>query len=217
MVGNLILRCIMEIVEVLALLQEICMVNHNQVPQLQDLVNMLSYKRFLSQAPICMEHHNQLGITCTRFSWRTVVKQEWRFMLKLSRMLAMVNPREMMTILNMVVVQLKMLQVQVQGRMDQNMNHQGRLLILRQMSQYLIMNPVRFLACADAKGEENMFDDKLRNEDTTWRHSKDKDDRVAADLSSTPQGSKELKIKRFTSITQGRVYFKGEFVNTLPK
>ena len=75
----------------------------------------------------------------------------------------------------------------------------------------------RFLACADAKSKENMFDDKLRNEDTTWRHSKDKDDRVAADLSSTPQGSKELKIKRFTSMTQWRVHSKGEFVNTLPK
>ena len=39
----------------------------------------------------------------------------------------------------------------------------------------------RFLACADSKGKENMVDDKLRNEDTTWRHSNDEDDRVAAD------------------------------------
>ncbi|KAJ0614947.1 hypothetical protein HanIR_Chr02g0068311 [Helianthus annuus] len=48
------------------------------------------------------------------------------------------------------------------------------------------------------------------------QHGSSQDDRVTADHSSTPQGSKELKNKRFTSITQGRVYFKGEFVNTLP-
>ncbi|KAJ0614193.1 hypothetical protein HanIR_Chr02g0059691 [Helianthus annuus] len=86
---------------------------------------------------------NLLSIVVQQFSWRTVVKQERRFMLKLSRMLAMVSPQEMMTILNMAVVQLKMLQVQVQARIDLNMNHQGRLLILRQMSQYLRENPVR--------------------------------------------------------------------------
>ncbi|MFS7986244.1 hypothetical protein Hanom_Chr11g01008051 [Helianthus anomalus] len=49
---------------------------------------------------------------------------------KLSRMSAMVSPREMLIVLNMVVVQLKMLQfqlkmlqVQVQAKMDLNMNH----------------------------------------------------------------------------------------------
>ncbi|KAJ0561076.1 hypothetical protein HanHA300_Chr06g0218741 [Helianthus annuus] len=71
---------------------------------------------------------------------------------KLSRMSAMMSPWEIMTILNMAVaqlkilqVQLKMVQAQVQARMDQNMNHQGRLLILRQMSQYLRVNPVSFI------------------------------------------------------------------------
>ncbi|KAM0010300.1 hypothetical protein Hdeb2414_s0077g00777091 [Helianthus debilis subsp. tardiflorus] len=92
-------------------------------------------------------------------------------MLKLSKMPAMVNPREIMTVLNMTVVQTKtfqlqlkmsQLQVQVQARMDLNVNHQGRLLILMQIGQHLRVIPVRFLACADAKGEENMFDDKLR-------------------------------------------------------
>ncbi|KAJ0501041.1 hypothetical protein HanHA300_Chr11g0396281 [Helianthus annuus] len=84
-----------------------------------------------------------MSIVIRQFSWRTMVKQERRFMLKLLKMSAMVSPREMMTVLNMAVVQLKMLQVQVQARMDQNMNQQGRLLILRQMSHYLRANPVR--------------------------------------------------------------------------
>ncbi|KAJ0604046.1 hypothetical protein HanHA300_Chr02g0045221 [Helianthus annuus] len=130
------------------------MVNHNQVPQLQDLVNMLSYKRFFSQAPICMEHHNQLpqskAIGLLEYHHfliqTTMVKQKRRFMLKLSRMSAMVTPREMTTVLNMAGVRLKMVQVRVQARMDQNMNQQGKLLILRQMSQYLRTNPVRLSA-----------------------------------------------------------------------
>ncbi|KAJ0856502.1 hypothetical protein HanRHA438_Chr13g0579141 [Helianthus annuus] len=87
---------------------------------------------------------NLLSIVIRQFSWRTVVKQERRFMLKLSRMLAMLSLREMMTVLNMAVVQLKMLQVQ--ARMDLNLNHRGRLLILRQVSQQLRVNPVKYMS-----------------------------------------------------------------------
>ncbi|KAJ0616568.1 hypothetical protein HanIR_Chr02g0092001 [Helianthus annuus] len=67
----------------------------------------------------------------------------------------------------------------------------------------------------NSKGLENMVDDKLRNEDTTRRCSKDEDDRVAADHH---QHLKDLKLlnKSFTSITQGGAYVKGELVNTLP-
>ncbi|MFS7914351.1 hypothetical protein Hanom_Chr02g00152351 [Helianthus anomalus] len=57
---------------------------------------------------------------------------------------------------------------------------------------------------------------KLWNEDTMRRRSKDEDDRVAADHHQTPQGSHFIKIKFFTSITQGGAYVKGELVNTLP-
>ncbi|KAJ0515294.1 hypothetical protein HanHA300_Chr10g0379061 [Helianthus annuus] len=59
---------------------------------------------------------------------------------------------ETMTVLNMTVVQLKtfqlqlkmlQLQVQFQARMDLNVNHQGRLLILMQKGQHLRVIPVR--------------------------------------------------------------------------
>ncbi|KAJ0484856.1 hypothetical protein HanOQP8_Chr14g0522161 [Helianthus annuus] len=107
------------------------MVNHNQLPQ-SKAIGLPGYHYLLIQT--------------------TVVKQELRFTPKLSRMSALMSPREMMTILNMAVAQLKMLQVQlkmvqaqVQARMDQNMNHQGKLLILRQMSHYLRANPIRSL------------------------------------------------------------------------
>ncbi|KAF5783327.1 hypothetical protein HanXRQr2_Chr11g0506621 [Helianthus annuus] len=167
------------------LLQEICMVNHNRVPHLQDLLNMLSYKRFLSQAPICMEHHNQLGIMCTRvrvechlgfspphrqvtlhhqksiyginllsivirqFSWRTVVKQEQRFMLKLSRMSAMLSPREMMTVLNMTVAQLKMFQAQLKMVQISSSSEDGseyestREVVDSEANESISVNPVR--------------------------------------------------------------------------
>ncbi|MFS7952211.1 hypothetical protein Hanom_Chr07g00604311 [Helianthus anomalus] len=52
-----------------------------------------------------------LSIVVRQYSWGTVVKQEMRFMPKLSRMSAMVSPQEIMIVLKMVVVQLKMLQI----------------------------------------------------------------------------------------------------------
>ncbi|MFS7939001.1 hypothetical protein Hanom_Chr05g00446481 [Helianthus anomalus] len=69
------------------------MVNQYQLRQLQYLLNMLSYKRLLSQAPICMVNHNQLPqskaiglLEYHHFLIQTTVKQELRFMPKLSRM-----------------------------------------------------------------------------------------------------------------------------------
>ncbi|KAJ0560567.1 hypothetical protein HanHA300_Chr06g0212801 [Helianthus annuus] len=92
--------------------QPICMEHHNQLPQ---------SKQLLSEEPICMEHHNQLpqrkAIRLLEYHHfliqTTMVKQERRFMPKLSRMSVMVSPREMITILNMAVVQLMMLHVQL--------------------------------------------------------------------------------------------------------
>ncbi|MFS7972292.1 hypothetical protein Hanom_Chr09g00843001 [Helianthus anomalus] len=55
---------------------------------------------------------NLLSIVVRQYSWGTVVKQELCFMPKWSRMSAMVSPWEMMTVLDMAVVQMKMLQVQ---------------------------------------------------------------------------------------------------------
>ncbi|KAL9993693.1 putative P-loop containing nucleoside triphosphate hydrolase, leucine-rich repeat domain superfamily [Helianthus debilis subsp. tardiflorus] len=83
----------------------------------------------------------------------TVVRQKRRCMLKLLKMSAMLNPREMMTVLNMIEVQMKMFQLQlrviqlpVQARMDLNVNHQGRLLILMQKGQHLRVIPVSYEA-----------------------------------------------------------------------
>ncbi|MFS7966132.1 hypothetical protein Hanom_Chr09g00770281 [Helianthus anomalus] len=73
---------------------------------------------------------NLLSIVVGPYSWGTMVKQEQRFMLKLSRMSMMVNLREMMTVWDTAGVQMK--NVQTQARMDQKV-HRERLLILRQM------------------------------------------------------------------------------------
>ena len=50
----------------------------------------------------------------------------------------------------------------------------------------------------------------------TRRHSMNEDDRVAAGHHHHLEGSYFIKLKYFTSITQGGAYVKGEFVNTLP-
>ncbi|KAM0035280.1 hypothetical protein Hdeb2414_s0015g00444501 [Helianthus debilis subsp. tardiflorus] len=88
-------------------------------------------------------------------------------MLKLSKMPAMVNPREMMTVLNMIEVQMKMfqlqlrvIQLQVQARMDLNVNHQGRLLILMQKGQHLRVIPVSILSAKFLRVSINDAGDK---------------------------------------------------------
>jgi hypothetical protein len=58
-----------------------------------------------------------------------------------------------------------------------------------------------------AKGKENVFKDKLWDEDTTWPQALNQEDQVAADHSLTPQGSELLKIEK------SQATLKGEFVD----
>ncbi|MFS8001677.1 hypothetical protein Hanom_Chr13g01193161 [Helianthus anomalus] len=60
-----------------------------------------------------------------------------------------------------------MLQVQVQARMDLNVNHRGRLLILREMGQYLRVNPIS----AKLSDLQIKYDDLQRKYDVTFIHN----------------------------------------------